>query len=792
METKSLQVLLIMNITSAASTSYTQPPSDLSSVTIPSYAASVSASALSTANQWSVSTAQAGCCGSSSTSISSATDSSLFWLGVGSDCTLPCASSAACELLYGSSYTVASLPSVIAGQCQYAAYQSLATGSSSTNSSSSSYYRASVSAGAVQDISLWGTLNSPRNAPFTLQNQHFQLVSYNNSNMDTHYQGYSQLATAVDLSRLYGQPGDWRDTWPMLPGETLVRAVFNQPEDLYVRTSFLKYADRGMVARVLVADAAAATASSNYSSSTSTNSSSSNSSTSTETSTETSTSSDYCSSSGDSWTYSERIDLGRGVRVVTTSSCPNHFSVCQLQDCGGSAASLAKRHYTAYEVPLYPGFAAVASDATCWVSGPVGVALNGVGIYGPGAGSLSPDGTVVGTYTCGKPSQYGSTKGGLRSSCDLNGQADGTRYCGDAVAKYGLGFDKCGGRADLLEGRYKYQVVPTCLLQQLQLAENASSTYVTSTSTVTVNGTTETFVDLNANSSSASSSSSISGSLSVPSPQVGWALDGFPIYGPIGPHGLAMHPCGTSSAHPLVCLDACNGFRASLPGVVTSLNLDASKVSAEDLQLSQSLAIAWGDGFAYRYYMSGPAGSGECSGIVKNGGLCPRGDSQCCLSELPVSQYFPYSIGCLRGCLANNTLLGGSAGSCSYTSESGTTAAYAPAVSNYPTSIFAGLTISNTSQSYSNLSYTSNTSSTSTSTLSDAAVELARQRLLDGFAYAEAAAARRVLVKFPNGSIALVTTTSTDSSSSVSIEELPTGRNDSMIADIVVDPDTYE
>lgn len=59
------------------------------------------------------------------------------------------------------------------------------------------------------------------------------------------------------------------------------------------------------------------------------------------------------------------------------------------------------------------------------------------------------------------------------------------------------------------------------------------------------------------------------------SPQIGWALDGFPIYGPFGPGGTVMSHTeqGCSGTY---CLDGCSGLEMELPGV---------------------------DQFKYRYYM---------------------------------------------------------------------------------------------------------------------------------------------------------------------------------------------
>jgi FtsP/CotA-like multicopper oxidase with cupredoxin domain len=66
---------------------------------------------------WSISTAQAGCCGNNK--INKKNDETLFWLGVGEDCNLPCLSETTCKLLYGEDYSVNNLPSVLAGTCSY-------------------------------------------------------------------------------------------------------------------------------------------------------------------------------------------------------------------------------------------------------------------------------------------------------------------------------------------------------------------------------------------------------------------------------------------------------------------------------------------------------------------------------------------------------------------------------------------------------------------------------------------------------------------------------------------------
>jgi hypothetical protein len=64
-------------------------------------------------------------------------------------------------------------------------------------------------------------------------------------------------------------------------------------------------------------------------------------------------------------------------------------------------------------------------------------------------------------------------------------------------------FDKCGGFAGR-DGAYKYQVTPACLQNQLLAAGAAVADH---------------------------------------SPQLGWALDGFPVYGPVGAKGTGFYRC---------------------------------------------------------------------------------------------------------------------------------------------------------------------------------------------------------------------------------------------------------
>eukprot|EP00931_Biecheleriopsis_adriatica_P049660 TRINITY_DN28729_c0_g1_i1.p1 TRINITY_DN28729_c0_g1~~TRINITY_DN28729_c0_g1_i1.p1 ORF type:complete len:8011 (-),score=1403.57 TRINITY_DN28729_c0_g1_i1:177-21446(-) len=169
------------------------------------------------------------------------------------------------------------------------------------------------------------------------------------------------------------------------------------------------------------------------------------------------------------------------------------------------------------------------------------------------------------------------------TSAQTRAYLGGPEHCGDAIEEGAGSFDACGGRADAM-GAYHYHSLPYCLL-------------------ATLNATRYTH-----------------------SPQVGWSLDGFPIYGPRGPHGIAMTPC-TLHGHlnPKPCLDPCGGFAGPLPDV---------------------------DQFLYRYYMPGPLDDLTCSAHTGNSSChsVVNGDSPCCARQLPTSELYPYSLGCFRGC----------------------------------------------------------------------------------------------------------------------------------------------
>mmetsp|Transcript_56453 Transcript_56453/g.123397 ORF Transcript_56453/g.123397 Transcript_56453/m.123397 type:complete len:284 (-) Transcript_56453:17-868(-) len=94
------------------------------------------------------------------------------------------------------------------------------------------------------------------------------------------------------------------------------------------------------------------------------------------------------------------------------------------------------------------------------------------------------------------------------------------------------------------------------------------------------------------------------------SPQIGWAFDGFPLYGPRGPGGVMMQTCsqtgGTYGTD--VCTDECGGYYSSDGSI---------------------------DNFVYRYYIMGQYSDGASCSLPG----CPS----------PTEAHFPPTPMCFRG-----------------------------------------------------------------------------------------------------------------------------------------------
>lgn len=145
-----------------------------------------------------------------------------------------------------------------------------------------------------------------------------------------------------------------------------------------------------------------------------------------------------------------------------------------------------------------------------------------------------------------------------------------TGFSTSATYAEGNTFDQCGCHPSQTDqASYHCHVPPSCLLQQLGQSDSAHS------------------------------------------PQVGWAFDGFPVYGPRGPDGTMMKTCtqtggtyGTS-----VCTDDCGGYY-----------LDDGSI----------------DEFVYRYYIQGTYNDGTSCDLPG----CPS----------PTEEYYPNTPVCFRGC----------------------------------------------------------------------------------------------------------------------------------------------
>lgn len=370
-----------------------------------------------------------------------------------------------------------------------------------------------------------------------------------------------------------------------------------------------------------------------------------------------------CAVDGSSWFYAERIAFKRRRRSLSFNQCPNHMCVCQRASCGGWDNTLARARNVTVEVPLFP----LMARSVTYVDSPssvVGVALNGVYIYG-----------------------------------HAHGQSDAPLEDVDA----------CGGSAGE-DGAYHYRMLPSCLLRQLNrtAAPDLPPVYTHSA-------------------------------------QIGWALDGFPIYGPIGYKGIPMYACSHTLAHPELCLDECNGLEAELRKV---------------------------DEFRYRYYLPGPLADAVCSASTVNRGPCARADAPCCPSVVPAPSTGPLSMSCLRGCSTSDA-------SCVSSNTKGIAPAFYPELARAPDSVFHL-----SQRSFEEPTYATNTTNaTFPSTPSNAST------------HALSTLMRRdseALIRYPfNDSLGLLSSTSDASGlGSVTTTPLPVSARDALISALVVEMNT--
>ena len=178
---------------------------------------------------------------------------------------------------------------------------------------------------------------------------------------------------------------------------------------------------------------------------------------------------------------------------------------------------------------------------------------------------------------------------------------DVTGYGNSAVAGEGASFDMCGCHASSTRSAsYHCHVAPSCLLRQLGQTTAAHS------------------------------------------PQVGWAADGFPVYGPRGPSGVLMQDC-----------------------VVTGGTYGTDVCTSEGGYYAELLGV---DGFVFRYYMQGDYNTGDsCTNP-----LTPK----------PGADYHPATPTRYYGCCPDGVTCSGSfVQTCSPGAVDGCTGGYAAAAS---------------------------------------------------------------------------------------------------------------
>jgi hypothetical protein len=201
---------------------------------------------------------------------------------------------------------------------------------------------------------------------------------------------------------------------------------------------------------------------------------------------------------------------------------------------------------------------------------------------------LTAKGGVVGIFfnAAGLYSPYGGPK---------YGQVTG--FSNAATFAEGNTFDSCGGHSSQGDDTYHFHSAPTCLLKQLGQAANTHS------------------------------------------PQIGWASDGFPIYGPYGKDGTAMKTCTITggSFGTDICTNEDGGYYGELSGV---------------------------DSYKFRYYIQGPVCSDSCANPI---------------NDLPGADYHPHSPTGFYGCCPSGVSCSLSVTDCTGTPANGYVAGFTPA-----------------------------------------------------------------------------------------------------------------
>lgn len=409
------------------------------------------------------------------------TTSPSFWLGVGADCRPACYEPILCAALYGidpsgaiaavsvdqggGGYSLESFPTSRKGACQYASfpgylqYNYSASGAEAASGGCSTSYTRTVAdaatvasarnvgqssavsstvltagfvatQGARQVISLYGHEDFPY--PLFLQGHAFQIGEFSNVDKSiSNIIGRSEYAVTGSIdSSLYAATGDWKEVWPSLTGKSVLFANIADVSNasLLILTPFLKYSDAGLIRNIAVQSA------SDAANDTATGGSSEDTAAadvvddtvmvidiprSAELNSDSAAAQYLCDVDGANFSYTEAMAVQQRIRTLSFNSCPNHFSLCQDNECGGEQKTRALIRPDTLQVPLYPGIAARGPlDTTCSAD-LVGVALNGVGIYSASDGSTDVcSADTTGNYTA---AVYG------RTACKIPGRYDGIR-----------------------------------------------------------------------------------------------------------------------------------------------------------------------------------------------------------------------------------------------------------------------------------------------------------------------------------------------------------------------------
>jgi hypothetical protein len=247
-------------------------------------------------------------------------------------------------------------------------------------------------------------------------------------------------------------------------------------------------------------------------------------------------------------------------------------------------------------------------------------------------GNLNPNYAVSGSITYNMPA---SPMFESSSTVDLSGQGGGvgvlfngayvfsafagpqhtlTGYSSSATALEGSTFEKCGCHSSSTsQAGYHCHISPSCLLHQLCQTTTSNS------------------------------------------PQIGWAPDGFPIYGPRGPTGTLIKLCSESTnTDTTYCLDDCSGLAMELPDL---------------------------DDFTYRYYFTG---EDYLDGSYSSNPLDASNSNG--ITPLSTAPYYPFTPVCYKGCCPSGATCSGSNAnipSCSNSATAGTTSSYT-ASAKYP------------------------------------------------------------------------------------------------------------